>query len=1098
MRQWLVGALLAALAVSTGAGRASAADSPLLLRDPTVSRTQIAFVYGGDVWIAPRHGGEARRLITGYNLASTPLFSPDGSEIAFSANYDNNVDVYVVSASGGEPHRLTYHPGADVAVGWTPDGKRVLFRSSRFSYSDPDQLYTVARTGGWPTELPLTMAENGSYSPDGTHLAYVPNFQWEPFWKGYRGGQTTHVLIANLADSSTVAVPRNDSNDNLPMWIGDRVYFLSDRDGPITLFSYDTRSHKVEKLIKNDGFDITSASAGPDAIAYSQFGVLHVYDTGSGHDEVVHVNVAADLAAVRPHWQHVGAEIVNGTISPNGVRAAFEAHGDIMTVPAEQGDVRNITNTPGIEERNPSWSPDGRWIAYFSDASGNYALHIRDQRGLQPARVITLPPSFYYAPVWSPDSKKIAYTDKKLTLWYVELDHPTPVKVATAPYGGFDTPQFDPDWSPDSRWIAYTNQLDSFLHAVFVYSLDSRSSHRVTDGMSDAGNAVFDRNGEYLYFTASTNTALTGNGLDMEADGRVTSSAVYAAVLRRDVKSPLSPQTGDEQPKGGEEMPGASPSPPSPSPSPAAKPAVPARPKFGIDFDGMLQRIVTLPLEEANYVNIQAGKPGELFLLKGPIAQVEPGPLPLELDVFDLKTRKARPVLEGANGALVAADGEHVLYSAMRRFFIVSASQPVHPGAGALATQNLEVYVDPRKEWEQMYRETWRIERDFFYDPHFHGLDIAAAERRFEPYVAELSSRDDFTFLSREMLSYLSVGHMFVSPPPPQTPRVTVGLLGADYAIENGRYRFSKIYDGENWNPGVQAPLTQPGTDVKVGEYLLAVNGRSVSAEQSVYSYFEETAGKQTVIRVGPNADGSGAHDVVVVPVASEARLRNLAWIEGNRRKVDAMSGGKLAYVYLPDTEYGGFTNFNRYFFSQIGKEGIVVDERFNHGGQIADYIIDLLNRKPMGIVEAREGKAAVDPPLAIYGPKVMVINEFSGSGGDALPWYFRKAGLGPLVGVRTWGGLVGIGGYPPLMDGGGVTAPRAAIGGLHGQWEVEGHGISPDIEVWQDPRLVRDGHDPQLEAAVHKALQLLQQHPIPTYHPPAYPDHHPVLPPTP
>jgi tricorn protease len=1107
MRRWFVLAFLAALAVSSGAGRAAAAsDPPLLLGNPTVSRTEIAFTYGGDIWIVARHGGEARRLVTGYHLAASAYFSPDGSQLAFTASYDGNNDVYVVASSGGEPRRLTFHPSADVAVGWTPDGKRVLFRSNRTSYSDPDQLYTIPTTGGVAAELPLPMAETGSYSADGTHLAYVPDFQWEPFWKGYRGGQTTYVLIANLADSSTVAVPRNGSNDNLPMWVGDRVYFLSDRDGPITLFAYDTRTRKVEKLIKNESFDITSASAGPDAIAYSQFGVLHLYDIASGRSEPVHVTVAADLTAVRPHWENAALAIQNAGISPNGVRAVFEAHGDILTVPVEQGGIRNITKTTGVEERDPSWSPDGKWIAYFSDASGEYTLNVRDQRGLEPARVISLGPSptYYYSPVWSPDSKKIAYSDKRLNLWYVDLDHPTPVKVATGPYGDFGPTQFAPDWSPDSRWLAYTAQLDNFLHAAFVYSLDGHSSHRVTDGMSDVGNAVFDKNGKYLYFTASVNTALTANGLDMEADGRITSNSVYAAVLRRDLPSPLSPQTADEETKGGPD--GAqAPEPPAPSPSPAASKApaataaaaaAAAKAKFGIDLDGILQRIVALPIEEANYFAIGAGKPGELFLFKGPLAQVDPGPPSIDVELFDLKSRKAKPIVAGTNGAVVAADGDHLLYTMARRWFIVPTSQPVHPGAGALATQTLEVYVEPRKEWAQMYHEAWRIQREFFYDPHFHGLDIDAAEKRFEPYLAGLSSRDDLTFLMREMLSYVSVGHMFVNGPPPQTRTITVGLLGADYRVENDRYRISKIFDGENWNPDVQAPLTQPGTNVKVGEYVLAVNGRSVTASQEIYSYFEETAGKQTTIRVGPNADGSGARDVVVVPVRSEARLRNLDWIESNRRKVDQLSGGKLAYVYLPDTGGGGFTNFNRYFFSQIGKQGIVIDERFNHGGQIADYIIDLLGRKPMGVVVSRQGKTTIDPPLAIYGPKVMVINEFAGSGGDAMPWYFRKAGLGPLVGTRTWGGLVGIGGYPPLMDGGSVTSPRAGIGGLHGQWEIEGHGIAPDIEVWQDPKLVREGHDPQLEAAVSKAMQLLAAHPVPTFHQPPFPDHHPVLPP--
>ena len=1097
-----------------GARASAAGDPPLLLRDPTISKTHIAFTYGGALWIVPRAGGEARRLVSELS-PSQLIFSPDGSKIAFAGSFGGNVDVYVVAANGGDPKRLTYHPGADVPVAWTRDGERVLFRSSRYSYSDPDQLYTIPASGGWPTELPLTMAETGSYSPDGTHLAYVPNFQWEPFWKGYRGGQTTPVYIANLADSSIVQIPRDNSNDNDPMWVGDKIYFLSDREGVTTLFSYDTRTRRVERVVKNDGFEITSASAGPDAIVYSQFGTLHVYDLASGRDEPVHVTVAADLASARPHWQHVGTALVSGGISPNGVRAAFEAHGDIFTVPVEHGDVRNITNTPGVAERGPAWSPDGRWIAYFSDATGEYTLQIRDQRGLEPARTIPIatPGSYYYGIAWSPDSKKVAFGDERLNLWEVTLDHPTPVKVATAPYGGFSATDFTPAWSPDSRWIAYTNQLPSFLHAVFVYSLDDRRSRQITDGMSDAFGGVFDKNGKYLYFMASTTTGLTGNGLDMEADQRVTSSSVYAAVLRRDVPSPLEPQSGDEQTKGGEnpaltatdEAPAASPAPaasaapaahPSAAPRAGARAGAAATERVRIDFDGILQRIVAMPLEPANYAALAQAKPGEFFAIKAPIAQADPEEPPsFDIDKYDPKTRKATPVISGVSGYDVAADGDHLLYAQAHRFFIVSTAGAVHPGTGALETQNMEVHVDPRAEWAQEYRETWRIEREFFYDPHFHGLSLEAAEKRFQPYVAGLSSRDDLTFLMREMLSYMSVGHMFVSPPPPATMPVTVGLLGADYAIENDRYRFTKIYDGENWNPEVQAPLTQPGTDVKAGEYLLAVNGRPLTGHDNLYSFFEETAGKQTTIRVGPRADGAGARDVVVVPVRSEARLRNLAWIENNRREVDRLSGGKLAYVYMPDTEYGGFASFNRYFFSQVGKQGLVLDERFNHGGQIADYVIDLLSRKPKGIVEARYGRPSLDPPLAIYGPKVMVTNQFSGSGGDALPWYFRKAGLGPLVGVRTWGGLVGIGGYPQLMDGGRVTAPRAAIGGLRGQWEVEGHGVSPDIVVQQDPKLVREGHDPQLEAAVREALKLLAEHPVPAYKPPAYPNHHPELP---
>jgi tricorn protease len=1105
MKRWL--ALCAVLVLCCSAlplQPAVAADVPLLLRDPTVSRSQIAFCFGGDIWIVGRSGGSARRLITGYDLASGPHFSPNGEWIAFTGNYEGHNDVYVVAASGGEPRRLTYHPAGNVVVGWTPDGKSVLFRSSRASFGDPNQLFTVPVSGGFATELPLTMAEDGSYSPDGTHLAYVPGFRWEPFWQGYRGGQASKVLVADLADSSVVAIPRNGSNDETPMWVDDQIYFLSDRDGPKTLFRYDPHTHAVRKLIDNHGFDITSASAGAGAIVYAQFDSLHLYDLASGRTETIHVSVDADMAPVRPHWENVARLITNADISPTGVRAVFEAHGDILTVPAEHGDIRNITATPAVEERDPAWSPDGRWIAYFSDASGEYRLAIRDQRGMEPPRFFDLggSPTYYYSPTWSPDSKKIAYTDKHNGLYYLDIQTKTVVKVTTQPYGDFSSQQLQPAWSPDSKWIAYALQHSNFQRTIDLYSLEERRSHQVTDGLSDASIPQFDASGKYLYFAASTNTGLTSAGLDMEADQRPTTSSVYAIVLRRDLPSPLTLQTADEPTTGGDE-PG-----PKPSPAAAAAPASPAAKaaaaKAGahdvhIDFDGILQRIVALPIEEGNYVAAIAGKPGELFLQQYPITSVSEDPPTATIVKFDLTSRKTMTLAQDVNGFALSADGTKMLVATHGRWAIVSSAAPVKPGDGVLPTQTLEVYVDPPAQWAQMYRETWRIEREFFYDPHYHGLDIAAAEKRFAIYLPGITSRVDLTFLFEEMLSYMSVGHMFVRGGTlPPTPRISVGLLGADYTIENGRYRFAKIYDGENWNPDVQAPLTQPGTNVKVGEYLLAVNGTEIEGSQDVYKYFQETAGKQTTITVGPNPSMTGSRQVVVVPVPSEARLRNLAWIEDNRRRVDKLSGGKLAYVYLPDTEYGGFTNFNRYYFAQVGKEGVIVDERFNHGGQIADYIVDLLARKTTSIVGGRDGKTVLDPPLIIRGPKVMIINEFAGSGGDALPWNFRKAGLGPLVGERTWGGLVGIGGYPPLMDGGLVTAPRAGIGGLHGQWEVENHGIAPDIEVFQDPKAVREGRDPQLDAAVRTALQLLREHPLPVYHLPPFPDHHPVLPPGP
>ncbi|MDE2023349.1 MAG: PD40 domain-containing protein [Gammaproteobacteria bacterium] len=1079
---------LVALLLVLFAPFAAAANPPLLLQTPTLSRTQIAFAYGDEIWIAPRTGGDARVLVGGNGLARDPKFSPDGNLVAYTGNYDGSDNVYVVPAAGGEPRRLTWHPNDNGVVGWTPDGQDVLFNSHRDSNTDSDRLFTVPVTGGLPTQLPLSMAEDGAYSPDGSHLAYSPVFQWEPDWKGYRGGQTTPIWIARLSDSSVVKIPRDNSNDRDPMWVGNTVYFLSDRDGPVTLFAYDTQTGNVTKLLNNDGFDIDSASAGPGAIVYSQMGKLYLFDLKSHLATPLNLHVAGDMPQLAPHFVKVAKDILNAGISPTGARAVFEAHGEILTVPAEKGDIRDISATPGAAERDPSWSPDGKSVAYFSDASGEYALYIRDQDGLKPPRVINLgkPPSFFYSPSWSPDSRKIAYSDKRLNLWYVDLDHPAPVKVDT---DLFDTPlhEFDQSWSPDGKWLAYTKQLPNHLRAVFVYSLADGKVHQVTDGMSDCLYPVWDKDGKYLYFTASTDMGLSTGWLDMTSEAHPVTRSVYVAVLRRDLPSPIAPLSDDEKPA-------ASPKPPEDKSTgkTAEKPVT-----VSIDFQGLLQRTLALPIQAANYVGLTAGESGVLYLQEAPLVFMGRGPAPLSVQKFTLKDRETKPLLSGVATFTLSFNGEKMLYQVKDNWFIAKSDAPPKPGDGQINTASMQVWVVPRQEWNQMYREVWRIERDFFYDPHYHGLDLKLAEKRFGVYLPGIASRDDLNFLFRKMLSYMSVGHMFVrGGAEPEMKKLNVGLLGADYTVEHDRYRFTKIYSGENWNPQLQAPLTQPGVNVKAGEYLLAVNGRALTARDNLYSYFVGTAGQQTVLRVGPNPDGTGARDVTVVPVANEFPLRNLDWVEGNRRLVDKLSGGKLAYVHLPDTAGGGFTSFNRYYFAQTDKLGAVIDERYNHGGQLADYIVDYLMRKPMSRVATREGEDYTEPTQAIFGPKAMIINQFSGSGGDAMPWYFKRMDIGPLIGERTWGGLVGIGGYPVLMDGGRITAPRWAIYGLHGHWEVENHGIAPNVEVWQDPKLVRQGHDPQLEKTVEVLMQELKAHPAAEFPRPPYPNHHPHLPP--
>ena len=1106
--------LLLLCLITTSPWTFAASSAPLLLQSPTLSKTQIAFHFGGGIWVVGRSGGEAHRLVTGTGLLSGPHFSPDGSFLAYTGNYEGNEDVYVIAASGGEPRRLTYHPGDDTAIGWTPDGKSVLFSSHRLAFADSARLFTVPVEGGFPTPLPLPAAEDGAYSPDASQLAYSPFFQWEPEWKKYGGGQTTPIWIADLADSSIVKVPRDTSNDKNPLWIGDKVYFLSDRNGPVTLFEYDQKSREVKQLIKNDGFDIKSASAGPGAIIYEKFGAIFLYDLHAGKSQRVNISATADLPQVEPRFEKVEKQIQNAQISPTGARAVFEAHGEIFTVPAEKGDIRNLTNSPTASDRDPAWSPDGKSIAYFSDESGEYALHVSPQNGLGPVTKIDLgkPPSFFYSPTWSPDSKKITYSDRRLNIWYVDLAAKAPVLVDTDTYDG---PNFNTVWSPDSKWLAYCKQLDNRMHAVFVYSLESKKATEITDGMSDALFPDFDKGGKYLYFTASTDMGLVAGG-DMSAIDRPVTRAVYVVVLKKGVASPLAPESDEEKAEDKTEK----------KPNDAAKPAASEAnstekskaaeskdtdkdkdkgkekpkepPKVEIDFDGISQRILAMPIPARNYFGLSAGKEGELFVVEGPQTMPFAGMPSLTVYKFTLKERKADKLLEGVSSFAMSGNGEKMLYKQGETWFINPAEKAPEGGKGALKTADMELRVDPRAEWKQMYHEVWRIERDFFCDPHYHGLDLQQAEKAFAPFLDNISSRDDLDYLFREMLSYLSVGHMFVGGgKEPETPKIKVGLLGADYTVENGRYRFSRVYNGENWNPHLQAPLTQPGVDVKQGEYLLEVNGRDVRPTVEVYSYFLETAGKQTVLKVGPNPDGAGSRTVTVVPIESERNLRHLDWIESNRRKVDQMTGGKAAYVYVPDTGVGGYTSFNRYFFAQVGKQAAVIDERYNHGGFLADFIVDYLHRPMLNQAATRYGKDT-SSPAAIYGPKVMIINQFAGSGGDALPWYFRKLSIGPLVGERTWGGLVGIGGYPPLMDGGHVTAPHWAIYGLKGEWEIENHGVAPDLEVGMDPKLVREGHDPQLEKAVETVLELLKEHPPPEYKRPAYPDFHPVLPPLP
>ena len=1070
----------------------ASAEDTRLLRRPTVSRELVAFEYGGDLWVVPRSGGSARRLTSTPGAEIDPQFSPDGSQIAFTATVGGNTDVYVMPTAGGEPTRLTFHPGLDCVRGWSPDGRRVIIASTRDSVPVPTvsayfRLWSISgepgsrvfKPAGPPEPLPLPRAFTGSYSPDGRRMAYedvaVGMFaEWAQNqtsqWRHYRGGRTHPIRVMTFADHSVEKLPRTDSNDTSPMWVGDTIYFLSDRNGTTNLFSYTPGARQVSALTRHDDFDIMSASAGPDAIVYEQAGYIHLLDTASKQARRLAIDVVGDFPWARPQFKKVASLIRSAVLSPTGVRAAFEARGEIFTLPAEKGQPRNLTQS-AAHDRSPVWSPDGRDIAWLSDASGEYQLMIAEQTGATTPRAIALPlKTFFSAPAWSPDGKYILLEDSHLGLWAIDVASGAANKLDTDTY---DDPgrRFDAAWSPDSQWVAYSKSLDSHLRAIFLYSLAGKRAYQVTDGLSDATAPAFDAGGKYLYFLASTNYALRTGWLEMSSVDRPVTRAIYLAVLSAKEPSPLLPETGDEPPR-------AAAPPASASAKPSDAPAV-AKTPVRVDIEDIGQRILALAVPAGDYASLLPGGPGTIYYTETPRG---PGNAPLTLHRYQLRERRTAPFVEGIRSYALSGDGKKLLYRADgNRWGIVLTERPTKVGEGAIDVAALDAWVDPRAEWAQIFRETWRIQREFFYDPAMHGADWPAVYEKYSALLPFVAHRADLSYLIATVGGELAVGHSYITGDGDRSDGdpVTVGMLGADYAIENGRYRIRRIYSGENWNPELQAPLSAPGVQVSEGDYLLEVNGRPLAAPASVYQAFEGTAGRQTLIRVNSKPTMEGSRVVTVVPVPSEDALRTRAWIEGNRRLVDKLSGGRLAYVWLPNTGGPGYSAFNRSYYAQQHKEGAIIDERYNQGGMVADYIVNELDKPLMGYFARRDGKPSTSPAAGLYGPKVMIINESAGSGGDALPYYFKLRKIGPLVGTRTWGGLVGTLMIPPTLDGGGITAPSLAFYDLNGRWAIENEGIAPDIEVENTPADAMANRDAQLERAVQEALKLLAEHPV-------------------
>lgn len=1039
----------------------------LLLRQPALSAEHLAFVYAGDLWLADHRGQNVRRLTATPGYKQTPHFSPDGQVVAFSGNDDGAASVYAVPVEGGTPRRLTYHPGDDLVRGWTPTGE-VLFASARHTISARvRRLYTLSLEGGHPAALPMPMAERGAFSQDG-RLAYTPFA--EPFWswKRYRGGMTVPIRLLDLDTLDETEVPHENATDTFPCWLEGKVYFLSDRRGVVNVWQHEPGTGDVRQMTFHDDFDVRSLTAGAGRLAYEQGGRVHLLTPGEA-PEPLQITVSADLPNLRPRRVKAAPHVTSFGLSPTGARAVFAARGEIVTVPAGKGDPRTLTNTPGVFARDPAWSPDGQAVAYLSDEGGEYRLVVADQKG---AVLRTCPlsetPTFFYSPLWSPDGTRIAFTDKALNLSYVVLETGEVKQVDTDTY---DHPQrsLDPAWSPDGQWLTYTRRLPNHLRAVFVHDVPRGESHQVSDGMSDAVSARFSRDGRLLYFAASVNYGLNTGWLDMTSYDRPVTRSLYVAVLRRDDPSPLAPQSDEE---------------PETRPPEADAPAAAHSPEpVRIDLDGLGQRIVALPVPPGEYSRLEPAEDRLFYLERDPTAEVNPEQAPERhvLRVWDTGKREAREFLPGVSDYRVSADGKKLLYASGQpaTYAVVGVADTPKPEDGRLDLDRAEVRVEPRAEWAQIFEEGVRIHRDFFYDPAMHGLDWAAVAERYRAFLPHVGHREDLNFLLAELSGELVVGHAYVAGGDvPRGEDARVGLLGADYELADGRYRFRRIFSGLNWNPDLRAPLTEPGVNVRDGEYLLAVNGRPLRAADNLYALFEQTAERVTELRVGPTPDEADARTVTVRPVADERRLRLRAWIEANRRRVDELSGGRVAYVYMADTARAGYEAFNRYYFSQLDRQGVVLDERFNGGGSVADYVVDLLDRPLLSLWATREGRPFASPNASIFGPKAMVINELAGSGGDALPHFFRRRGLGPIVGKRTWGGLIGIYDYPPLIDGGMLTSPRLAIFSPEGEWEVENVGVAPDIEVEFTTKLAAQGRDPQLERAVELVLTALEANP--------------------
>ncbi|MGD8540067.1 MAG: PDZ domain-containing protein [Candidatus Aminicenantes bacterium] len=1071
---------LTALIILVGTSLLYSQVNARMLRYPDVSDTHICFVYAGDIWVVAKEGGTAFRLSSPRGEEMFPRFSPDGTKIAFSGNYDGNTDIYLIPSMGGELQRLTHHGMTDLMIDWYPDGEALLYVSSMESGRQRyRQFYRVAKEGGLAEKLPVPYGEFGSLSPDGKTLAYMPISRDFRTWKRYRGGMAPDIWLFDLNQIKAKNITDNPANDSQPMWHGRTLYFLSDR-GPNqrhNIWAMDLESEEARQITSFEDFDIHFPALGPSEIVFEAGGKLFLLDLETENQTQVEINLVTDEITLKPHRVNVSKLVQNAEISPQGKRALFEARGEVFSVPAEHGVIRNLTTSPGVAERFPSWSPDGKHIAYWSDRSGEYELTICSARdGSQEQKLTSYGPGYRYHIYWSPDSQKIAFIDKSMTIYIYNIETQKTVKVDKGlwKYEG-SLRNFKPGWSPDSRWLAYSRAEANRNDNIYLYDTKNNERHQVTSSHFNDFQPVFDPEGKYLYFLSNrTFRPIYGDTDNSFLYANTTN--IVAVSLKPDIPSTLAPRNDDEGLKKEEEEEQNKDKNQKEDENKDKEKAKKEVKPVEITVADFESRLVVLPPKPGNYNNIQA-KEGKILYQRYP--RTGSGEEASSLVYYDLKEREEKTILGDVDGYRLSADGKKLLVWKKQSAAIVDV-KPDQKMEKPLQTGELEMMVDPRAEWRQIFSDAWRLSRDFFYDPGMHGVDWEAMRKQYGELLEDAVTRWDVNYVIGELIAELSASHTYRGGgDTEEEARIGVGYIGVDWEIDNGFYRIAKIIEPAPWDSEVRSPLSMPGVNVKEGDYILAVNGVPLDISKSPWAAFQGLAGKIVELTINSKPTTETARKVIVETLKSETRLRNLAWIEQNRKYVETHSDGRIGYIYVPDTSLGGQNELVRQFSAQFHKEGLIVDERFNSGGQIPDRFIELLNRPALAFWAVRDGKDWQWPPVAHFGPKAMLINGWSGSGGDAFPDYFRKAGLGPLIGTRTWGGLIGVSGAPRLIDGGGVTVPTFRMYDPDGKWFKEGHGVDPDIEVKEDPAILADGTDPQLKRAVEEVLRMLEEQPF-------------------